>query len=209
MRELTRVDTIYETLRDRICLGQYNRGDIFHEANLGQEFKVSRTPIRQALQRLAFEKLATVRAGVGTVVEGFPDETVSKYLELHARMLLAAAELDVVAARDDDEELIVSLQVRASRLSSDAEPVRFWALLKAVHELCNHHLGDDLVLYMNDLLFYRSASGLMRAVRANPAGAVEIIGKNISNIVKPLEKSDYPGFFTAHSKSMERYKRLL
>lgn len=49
MREKTRVDAIYEVLHNRICLGKYTRGDIFHEVNLGQEFNVSRTPIRQVL----------------------------------------------------------------------------------------------------------------------------------------------------------------
>ena len=118
MREMTRVDAIYETLRDRICLGQYNRGDIFHEANLGQEFKVSRTPIRQVLQRLAFEKLAIVKTGVGTVVEGCPDSLAPKYLEMHARILSAAAELGFTSEPEDHEELVASLQVRASRLSA-------------------------------------------------------------------------------------------
>lgn len=209
MREMTRVDAIYETLRDRICLGQYNRGDIFHEANLGQEFKVSRTPIRQVLQRLAFEKLAVVRTGVGTVVEGSSDEMVPKYLEMHARILSAAAELGLTSEPGDYEELVASLQVRASRLSADAGQERFWALLKTLHEFCDLLLGGDLLRHMNELFFYRTGPAVMRGVRANPAAAVKILQKNIAGIAKPLDKQDYPGFFTAHSENIRRYKSLI
>lgn len=209
MREMTRVDAIYETLRDRICLGQYNRGDIFHEANLGQEFKVSRTPIRQVLQRLAFEKLAVVRTGVGTVVEGCSDTLVPGYLEMHARMLSAAAELGLTATPEDYEELVTSLQVRASRLSADAGDERFWALLKALNELCDRLLGDDLLRHMNELLFYRSGPALMRGIRAKPAEAARMLKKSAAGMVKSLEKQNHQAFFEMQCENIRQYRRLL
>jgi DNA-binding GntR family transcriptional regulator len=209
MREMTRVDAIYETLRDRICLGQYSPGDIFHETDLGQEFKVSRTPIRQVLQRLAYEKLAVVRTGVGTIVEGYPDSMVRNYLELHARMLSTVSELGLTEEPADREELIAALHFRASRLSADADPERVWRLLKALQDLGNRLLGDDLLRHMDELLFYRSGPALMRGARAKPGLAVKILRKNIAAIADPLEDRDYPAFFAVQSDNTRRLQSLI
>jgi len=41
---------------------------MLHEGMLADEFGVSRTPVRQALQKLAYEHLVETRTGVGTVL---------------------------------------------------------------------------------------------------------------------------------------------
>ncbi len=61
-------DEIHATLRDRICLLEYAPGSLLREALLAEEFGVSRTPIREILQRLAQEGLVSTRNGVGTLV---------------------------------------------------------------------------------------------------------------------------------------------
>lgn len=207
VREISRVDAIYETLRDRICLGHYRPGDIFHETDLGNEFKVSRTPIRQVLQRLAFEKLAVVRPGVGTIVGSYPDSMVRNYLEMHARLLSTVSELRLTAEPADRDELIAALHFRVSRLSAD--PERFWRLLKALQELCNRLLGDDLVRHMDELLFYRAAPALMRSARAEPDRVLAILQENAAGIVDALERRDYPAFFAVRSANIRRYQSLV
>jgi DNA-binding GntR family transcriptional regulator len=59
---------IYKTLRDRICFLRYPPGYKLAENELAEEFSVSRTPIRQALQRLEYDGLTEIRNGVGTTV---------------------------------------------------------------------------------------------------------------------------------------------
>ncbi|WP_407494423.1 GntR family transcriptional regulator [Pseudooceanicola sp. MF1-13] len=56
-------------LRHRICMMQSVSDQItLHEGALATEFGVSRTPIRQVLQKLAYERLVETRSGVGTIV---------------------------------------------------------------------------------------------------------------------------------------------
>lgn len=57
-----------QELRFRICTTHPDTPMMLHEGKLAQEFGVSRTPIRQVLQRLSFEHLLETRSGVGTVV---------------------------------------------------------------------------------------------------------------------------------------------
>lgn len=59
---------IFELLRDRILLNQLKAGDVIGEVALAQEFGVSRTPVRQALQKLAQIGLVEIRDGSGTFV---------------------------------------------------------------------------------------------------------------------------------------------
>ncbi len=209
MREKTRVDAIYETLRDRICLGQYGHGDMFYEADLGQEFEVSRTPIRQVLQRLASEKLAVVRAGVGTVVEGCSPSIVRNYLEIHSRLLVSVAELGLTADPAPLEETVASLYFRASRLERKADPERFWLALKDLQELSSRLIVDDLVQHMDEMLFYRTAPTIMLGARAMPKKAAVILKRNIDAIVDPAEAGDYPALFAALGPGIRHYADLV
>jgi DNA-binding GntR family transcriptional regulator len=51
---------IFETIRDRIVFGQYPPGMSLSEKDLCREFNVSRTPLREAIQKLVDLKLVTV-----------------------------------------------------------------------------------------------------------------------------------------------------
>lgn len=59
---------LYEILRRRIVTNTLKPGERLSEAALAQEFDVSRTPLRAALQQLATEGLVIVRPQVGTLV---------------------------------------------------------------------------------------------------------------------------------------------
>ena len=61
---------IYEILRQRIVDNTLEPGVRISEACLAQEFDVSRTPLRAALQHLATDGLVSVRPQVGTLVAG-------------------------------------------------------------------------------------------------------------------------------------------
>jgi DNA-binding GntR family transcriptional regulator len=66
--EPLRFHDIARALRFRICLLDPAKPHTLYENRLAEEFGVSRTPIRQALQRLAYEHLIETHTGVGNVV---------------------------------------------------------------------------------------------------------------------------------------------
>ena len=63
-----RARQIYEELRGRICLLDYEPGAIIKERELANEFGVSRTPLRRVLQKLESDGLVLSKQGHGTVV---------------------------------------------------------------------------------------------------------------------------------------------
>jgi len=62
------VNAIYQEMRRRICTLEYPFQHRLAEVELGNEFGVSRTPIREALQRLKNNDLIDTRHGGGGAV---------------------------------------------------------------------------------------------------------------------------------------------
>ncbi|SMC56240.1 DNA-binding transcriptional regulator, GntR family [Desulfocicer vacuolatum DSM 3385] len=60
--------SIYTILKERILFLEYKPGEILNENVLAKEFGVSRTPMREILNRLEWEKLARVIARTGTMI---------------------------------------------------------------------------------------------------------------------------------------------
>ncbi len=60
--------SIYAVLKERILFLEYKPGQILNENVLAKEFGVSRTPMREILNRLEWEKLARVIARTGTMI---------------------------------------------------------------------------------------------------------------------------------------------
>lgn len=77
-------------IRERICLNGHEPKIVLHEGQLATEFGVSRTPIRQVLQMLAYENLVETRSGVGTIAP--PLVAANRKSDVRAfRALLGAA----------------------------------------------------------------------------------------------------------------------
>lgn len=84
---------IANRIRQRICLSEgSDGGTVLHEGALAMEFGLSRTPIRQVLQRLAYERLVQVQSGVGTIVSTLDPEHRADHVRVAVALLLAAAD---------------------------------------------------------------------------------------------------------------------
>jgi len=83
----TRFREMYEALRSRISLLDYEPGQRLSEEALAAEFGVSRTPIRRVLARLEDEGLVKSVQSVGTIVTDVDLEALGQVYEL--RMELA------------------------------------------------------------------------------------------------------------------------
>jgi DNA-binding GntR family transcriptional regulator len=82
---------IADTLRADICLNRDIADGMLHEVALAQRFGVSRTPIRQALQRLAYERMIAVKSGVGSVVTPLEESMRADDICAAAAIIEAAA----------------------------------------------------------------------------------------------------------------------
>ena len=82
-------DQVYEKLEVSILNGTYQKGEILSEKRLSDELGVSRTPIREALNRLAYEKLIKETPN-GNIVIGISLKDVSDLFEVKMRIEILA-----------------------------------------------------------------------------------------------------------------------
>lgn len=114
-------DDVYRRIRDTIVRGELQPGEKLRDGELGAWLGVSRTPVREALLKLAEAGLVTAKPGRETIVA--PEDPVA--LD-HARTL--AAELHALAARlaaphaAGDEAALDRLRSANDRLTTATGP---------------------------------------------------------------------------------------
>ena len=99
-RNISIADQIFEQLEKDILSGRYQRGEVLSELRLSKEMNVSRTPIREALLRLAQENILQ-ESGRGMVVIGISNDDM---LDMYDIRLHLEGEVARRAARNITEE---------------------------------------------------------------------------------------------------------
>ena len=103
-------DRAYHELRDRIVTLRLPPGTVLREVELMRELEIGRTPLREAVKRLALENLVAVRPRRGTFVSGVEASDIVHITEVRAELEGYAAEL--AALRMDDERRTGALALR-------------------------------------------------------------------------------------------------
>jgi DNA-binding GntR family transcriptional regulator len=109
-------DRAYDELRDRIVTLRLAPGTVLREDALMQEMGIGRTPLREAVKRLALENLVAVRPRRGTFVTAVEATDIANISEVRAELEGYAAEL--AALRMDD-----GVRERAAQLLQEIEEV--------------------------------------------------------------------------------------
>lgn len=108
--------TAYDQIRDRILGGAYAIQDHLVEADLAAQLAVSRTPVREALRRLASEGLVIFQPNRGARVAGWTDAELSEIFELRALLESYGARLAAVRVTPDQLKNLDELAKRMEDL---------------------------------------------------------------------------------------------
>ena len=103
----------YAELRSRIVTLRLPPGTLLREDELMRELGIGRTPLREAVKRLALENLVAVQPRSGTFVTGVDAADISHISEVRAELEAQAAEL---AARRMEPELRERAQAMLERV---------------------------------------------------------------------------------------------
>ena len=138
-------DDVYRSIRDAIVRGQLAPGEQLRDQELGAWLQVSRTPVREALQRLAQAGLVVAQPGRMTrVAPEDPDLIVSARqiaAELHALALSLAFES--LTEEDLESMEAANARLREALDSGDAEAAI--AADDDFHEVALNRSGNPLI----------------------------------------------------------------
>jgi len=139
-----RADDIADAIRKRICLQPQDGPHLLLEGVLADEFGVSRTPVRQALQRLAYEGLIEVRTGVGSVVSPMDPAQRGMHFAVHGALLgLVAGLPDAPVPQEVARRLGMISTQDMSHLSTDPDTV--YAVFTELNALTSQLIPDPVI----------------------------------------------------------------
>ena len=147
----------YTEMRDRIVTLQLPPGTLLREDELMSELGIGRTPLREAVKRLALENLVAVQPRSGTYVTSVDAADIVHISEVRAELEAQAAELAARRLDGDLRERAEAMleQVRALERAADAD-----ALMHLDESI--HRLVGGLAQPVPD----RDARALLRALAA-------------------------------------------
>jgi DNA-binding GntR family transcriptional regulator len=205
-RELL-ADRAYVELRDRLVTLRIAPGAPIDEDMLGQELEMGRTPVREAIKRLALENLVTVFPRRGTFASEINITDLAHISDVRAQLeghaAYRAAQRITEAQRAELDELLAELA--SSQGSEDASGLM--ALDACVHRFVyrcagNPYLEETLGRYFNlslriwhlvldrlPHLFARvhEHDDLLRAIAdADASGAREIVAEHVATFEREI-----------------------
>lgn len=106
----TAAQCVYEAARDAISTGRFKIGERLTEGHLAEEFEVSRTPVREALKRLASDGFVVFTPHAGALVKGWSAREVRDVFEIRANLEGMASGLAAARAGKDDVDRLEELR---------------------------------------------------------------------------------------------------
>ncbi len=139
---------VYRVLRQRIFMGDLQPGAQVRPEQIAQELGVSRTPVMEAVNRLAHEELVVLRPSHGTFVSDFSAERVVALFDVRLMMEDFSAERGLQRLTDEDLGRLGHLLDQEERLISGKTVTDFLAwhrLNRQFHQYCIDLAGNPVL----------------------------------------------------------------
>ena len=145
-------DRAYAQLRERIVTLRLAPGTVLREDELMSELAIGRTPLREAIKRLALENLVAVQPRSGTYVTSVDAADIVHISEVRAELEANAAELAARRLDEDTRERFEALLERIANAEGSADQDALMGLDAAIHRLVwdasrNPYLTETLERY--------------------------------------------------------------
>ena len=127
------VQTVYDALKHDILEMVLPPGDALDETRLSRRFAMSRTPVREALVRLAAEGLVTTLPNRNTVVSTIDFSTVPTYFDALTLMYRVTTRLAALRRTDADLAIIRELQAGFARSVQAADALAMISVNRDFH----------------------------------------------------------------------------
>ncbi len=121
-------DTAYQTLYGKLISLQYQPGQHLEEAALVEELGIGRTPVREALQRLAADLLVASQPGKGFVVRPITLQNTKAAFAALQILELGVADL---AVRQENRLLLESMREANQHVAEAVERMDIYRLVEA------------------------------------------------------------------------------
>lgn len=186
-------EQISATVRDRICLRVYAPGAVLHEGALADEFGVSRTPIREALQRLSAAGLVEAKNGVGTIITERTLEQVRQIYALRIRIAALIGDMSPLDVDGDAGQRMKALLGRARKLAETMTEETigdYWHINHEAHAIIGGLIGNEPLREIWDRYYFQTASYWYGVVQSDADAAAQSLCRELEDILHAMQRND-------------------
>lgn len=143
----------YDYIKNKILYCEYQPGQLLFEKEIVDELNMSRTPVRQALNKLAGENLITIISNKGIQVSQISEKKVREVKELRIileRLIIQKA-IENISVKDFDV-----LDTLHERLIMDLEKTDALGVFKA---------GNDIHLFISEVADNETLMDMLKILR--------------------------------------------
>ncbi|MFK7879460.1 GntR family transcriptional regulator [Roseobacter sp.] len=158
--ELKRAEQIAEALEELVFQGEYEDGQRLDEIKLAEHFNVSRTPIREALQRLVMAGMAEQIPRRGVFVRQPGPVELLEMFETMAELEAACGRFAAVRMTDDGLDRLVNANGKCREAVERQDAPGYYLENETFHQeiyrgATNSHLHSEVLRLQNRLKPYR------------------------------------------------------
>jgi DNA-binding GntR family transcriptional regulator len=191
-------DELRGTLEDMIVSGALRPGEKLDEAELAARFKMSRTPVREALKALRATGLIEIRGRQGVTVATISIPVLLEMFQMMAALEGLCAKLAARRATVAERTGLREIHGRLIKTLAADDPESFYAVNTEFHELLydaahTHFLAGQTRALRRRVAAYR------RHVTHQPGRMAATIGEH-ERILDAIERADAEAAFKAASE---------
>jgi DNA-binding GntR family transcriptional regulator len=199
-------DRAYSRLRDEILDGVLPAGSLLAEVEQAARLGVSRTPLREALGRLAGDGLVASHSGRGVVVTEVSIENITELFEVREALEDKAARL---AARRRDVSVFEGLQRElqdAAQLLENGDPTRrdYYDLVARLDAAIDEAVGNPFLVASLASVRIHTAR-VRRLSHDNPERLREAAKEHLTIVEAIVDGSES---LAAHATQLHLYRSL-
>lgn len=144
---------IYSSIRDKILALEYKPGEILNEQTLAKDFGVSRTPLREVLTRLEWEKLVRVLPRTGSMVTEIEFQKMIHVFQIRFEIEDLAGRLAAENVTAEHLDQIAALQAECELMKAEIDHKTLATIDKKLRKIVYHAADNDILTEISDFLY--------------------------------------------------------
>ena len=198
-------DELVDILRDRILKGEYKIGEKIKENQIATEFKVSRTPIREAFKQLENEGLIDYIPNRGCFAKGFTRQDIEDIYAVRKALEIMAVEWAVSRISDEQIQALQEQSELMEFYTTKKDSDKVLDLNSAYHDIIYDAAGSRFMAQI--LRSYKEYIEQTRKVILYEQAYLEEILKEHKAVLAAIKARDVDGAKKAMAEHLEMSQR--
>ncbi len=144
---------IYQTIKSRILCLDYAPGCILNEKVLVKEFGVSRTPLREVLNRLEWDRLVRVLPRTGTMVAEIEFQQIMNTFQVRLGVEEMIGKLAAEHISEEQLQQLSTLQEQCEKLLDKKDKMGLMAIDRDLRAILNDSTNNPVLKNISEALY--------------------------------------------------------